>query len=105
MWTLTCGYAFKNFFSGSGKLVQSDAVHGRQADAAAHDAPEALHLLAQVAVALRDVLARLVEELARRRRLHVALGAFDQRAVEAGLEAPHLLAHGRLRDEVLRRGR
>ena len=79
-------------------------MDGREPHAAAHDAAEALHLLAQIAIALRDVLARLVEELARGRRLHVALGALDQRPVEARLEAAHLLAHRRLRDEVLRRG-
>src|SRR5262249_42098830 len=87
------------------ELVEADAVHGREPDAAAHDAPEALHLLAQLAVALRDVLARLIEKLTRGRRLDVALRALEQRPVEARFEAADLLAHRGLRDEVLRGGR
>ena len=86
------------------ELVQADAVHGGDTNAAAHRLPEALQLLAEVAIATGDVLARLIEQLAGGSRLHVPLGALDQRLVEAGLECPHLLAHRRLRDEILRRG-
>src|SRR6266404_4819701 len=60
------------------ELVEADAVDGRDAHAAAHGRAEALQLLAQLAVARRDVLARLVEELPRGCRLHAPFRALDE---------------------------
>src|SRR5262249_42334474 len=87
-----------------GQLVEPDRVYGGDAYRATHDPRRSLELPFHLLEALHDVLAGLVEHLAGRRELDVAARALEQAAAVTVLQHADLLAHGRLRDKVLRRG-
>src|SRR5262249_47826735 len=62
----------------SGQLVEADGVHRRDAHRAAHHPGRRLELTLHLLEALDDVLARLVEDLARGRELYVAARALEE---------------------------
>src|SRR5262245_26096081 len=78
-------------------------MHRRHADRATDDVRGCLELALHLLESLHDVLAGLVEDVARRREPDVAPGALEAPASPAILQHPDLLADSRLRDEVLRR--
>lgn len=87
-----------------GELVQPDRVHGGDPDRSGDDVRKRLETGLEVVVPRDDLLADLVEDLARRGRPDPPLGPLDELASVAGLEGADLLAHRRLGDEVLGRG-
>jgi hypothetical protein len=83
------------------QCVKSHAVDSGNADGPGHGRARLAQALLQEPQAFQNRLAFGVEQPARRSRLDArSAAALHQLVFEAALERPHLLAHGRLRDEV-----
>ena len=87
-----------------GELVEPDGVHRRDAYRAGHDLRRRLQPRLEFLVALHDLLAHLVEDLAGGRELHVAARALEELLAVLVLQHADLLRNRGLGDVVLRRG-
>ena len=88
-----------------GQLVEADRVDGRHPHRARDHVGQRLEARLHVLVALDDLLAHLVKDLARGGELHVAARPLEETATVAILEGADLLADRRLGHEVLGSGR
>ena len=86
------------------QLVETDAVYGGDGETATDHVSELPQPSFHLQIALDDLFARLVKDLAGGIYLDLAAYAFDQLLVVFRLERPDLLAHRRLGDEILRGG-
>src|SRR5437660_802488 len=87
------------------QLVETDRVDGRHPHRARDHVGQRLEARLHVLVALDDLLAHLIKDLARGGELHVAARPLEEAATVAILEGADLLADRRLGHEVLGSGR